>query len=162
MTFQRNGEGDFAKTQQGDLAKFHPILNLKTVVSSPNIGGLFHAGATELFQKLLTPQQVETIVCPHIALADNIMFPSPVQPPMLYIKMCHFKFSLRFRVAPLEIRGTTFRKFEKRVFKVCEACIIVQFSMGHLIIKQQSPNSYSIFQVYSKIVFQSVKLTIFD
>ena len=61
----------------------------------------------------------------NIALADNIMFPCPVQPPMLYIKMCVFKFSFRFRVAALEIWCTTFRKFEKRVLKVCEACIAV-------------------------------------
>ena len=60
-----------------------------------------------------------------IAWAGKTLSPSPVQPPMLYIKMCHFKFSLRFRVAPLKIRGTTFRKFENRVFKVCEACIVV-------------------------------------
>ena len=45
------------------------------------------------------------------------LFPFPVQPPMLYIKMCLFKFSLRFRVAPLEIWCTTFRKFEKTCFK---------------------------------------------
>ena len=51
---------------------------------------------------------------------------------------------------------------KKRVLKVCEASIVVQFSMGHLVTKQQSPNSYSMFQVYSKIVFQSSKLTIFD
>ena len=53
------------------------------------------------------------------------MFPSPVQRPMLYIKMYVFKLSLQFRVAPPEIWGTTFRKFEKRVLKVCDACIAV-------------------------------------
>ena len=81
------------------------------------------------------------------------MFALPVQPPMLYIKIRVFKFSLRFRVAALEIWCTTFRKFEKRVLKVCEACIAVEFSMGLSIIKQQSPNFYSMFYMYSKIVF---------
>ena len=56
---------------------------------------------------------------PFIAWADKSMF------PMLYIKIRVFKFSLRFRVAALEIRCTTFRKFEKRVLKVCEAYIAV-------------------------------------
>ena len=88
------------------------------------------------------------------------MFALPVQPPMLYIKMCVFKFSLRFRVAALEIWCTTSRKFEKTCFKVYESCIAVLFSLGMSIIKQQSSNSYAMFYMYSKIVFESTKLTI--
>ena len=54
---------------------------------------------------------------PDILLADHTIFALPVQPPMLYIKIRVFKFSLRFRVAALEIWCTTFRKFEKTCFK---------------------------------------------
>ena len=53
------------------------------------------------------------------------MFALPVRPPMLSLKLRVFKFSLRIRVAPLEIWCATFRKFEKRVLKVCEAYIAV-------------------------------------
>ena len=88
------------------------------------------------------------------------MFALPVQPPMLYIKIYVFKFSLRFRVAALEIWCTTSRKFEKTCFKVYEACIAVLFPLGLSIIKQQSSNSYAMFYMYSKLVFESTKLTI--
>ena len=69
-----------------------------------------------------------------IAWAGNTMFPSPEQPPMLYIKMCLFKFSLWFRVAPLEIWCTTFRKFEKTCFKSLwslHCCLILYGSVDY-------------------------------
>ena len=84
--------------------------NLKTHILMYRLGGWTGGG------DIYFPAH-SIIVTSDIAFADYTMFPPPVQPPMLYTKMCVFKFSLRFRVAALEIWCTTFRKFEKTCFK---------------------------------------------
>ena len=71
-----------------------------------------------LVNKVWDVEEIATPLLTIIALAGDSMFaPPPVQPPMLYIKMCVFKFYLRFRVAAFEIWCTTFRKFEKTYFE---------------------------------------------
>ena len=73
----------------------------------------------------------------------------PVQPPMLYIKMCVFKFYLRFWVAPLEIWCTTLRKFEKTFLNGNDALFFMVMS----IIQQQILHLLNTSRLYSKLVF---------
>ena len=109
------------------------------------------------------PRVVHTIIkralTPIYCVLAIQCLPPPVQPPMLYIKMCVFKFYFRFRVAAFEIWCTTFRKFEKTYFE-WEWGSVFHGSVNYIAIKP-SLTKFVTYRLKTSIALPT-KLTNFD